>query len=108
MKIYITHWNSEKKSVEVRDYETDFTGHTAAKELQQFLNEKLKSYSAYKLLQIVMDSPNVNWSFYDKLCNERSKLTLPGLLHTGSCGLNISHGSLKARENATDWKLGRL
>ena len=55
-----------------------------------------------------MDSPKVNWSFYDKLCNERSKLTLPGLLHTGSCGMNISHGSLKASENATDWKLGRL
>ena len=54
-----------------------------------------------------MDGPNVNWSFYDKLCDERSKLTLPELLHTGSYGLHILHESFKNGENATDWKLGK-
>ena len=54
-----------------------------------------------------MDGPNVNSSFYDKLSDERSKLTLPELLRTGSCGLHILHGSFKTVENATDWKLGK-
>ena len=54
-----------------------------------------------------MGSPNVNWPFYDKLCDERSKLTLPDLFHTGGCSLHILHGSFKAGENATDWKLGK-
>ena len=41
-------------------------------------------------------------SFYDKLCDERSKLTLPELLHIGSCGLRVLHGSFKTGESATD------
>ena len=71
-------------------------GRTTAKDPQHSFNEKLKSFSESKLLQIVMGSPNVNWYFYDKLCDERSKLTLPDLLHTGRCGLRILHGSFKA------------
>ena len=40
MNIYITCWNSEEKRVEVRYYETNFTGHATAKDLHHFLNEK--------------------------------------------------------------------
>ena len=38
-------------------------GHTTAKDLQHSFSEKLKSFSAPKLLQIGMDSPNVNFFF---------------------------------------------
>ena len=38
MNIYITYGNSEKKRVEVRCYETNFTGHATAKDLQHFWN----------------------------------------------------------------------
>ena len=107
MDIYIIYWNSEGKRVEVRYYETDFMGHTTVQDIQYFFNEKLESLSTSKLLQIGMDGPNVNSSFCDKLSDDRSKLTLPELLHTGSCGLNILHGSFKTAENATDWKLGK-
>ena len=40
MNIYIIYWNSEQKRVEVRYYETNFTGQATAKDLQHFLNEK--------------------------------------------------------------------
>lgn len=76
MDIYITYGNSEEKGVEIRYSETDFMGYTKAKDLQHSFNEKLKSLTISKLLQIGMGSPNLNCSFYDKLCDERSKLTL--------------------------------
>ena len=66
MNIYITYWNSEEKKVEDRYYKTDFIAHTTAKLIQRFFNKKLKFFSVSKLLQIVMDIPNVNWSYYDK------------------------------------------
>ena len=40
MNIYIIYWNSEQKRVEVRYYETNFTGQATAKDLQHFLNDK--------------------------------------------------------------------
>lgn len=52
-----------------------------------------------------MDSPNVNWSFYDKLSNERNEIRLPELPVCNSCGLHILHGSFKTGENQTEWKL---
>ena len=55
-----------------------------------------------------MDSPNVTWSIYNKLNNKRNELTLPELLHTGSCVLHILHGSFKTGENATEWKLAKI
>ena len=36
MNIYITYGNSEEKRIEVRYYETNFTGHATAKDLQHF------------------------------------------------------------------------
>ena len=82
-------------------------GHTTAKDLQYYFNEKLKSHSASELLKSGMDGPNVNWSFYDKLCDQRSKVTRPELVETESCGLHILHGSFKAGKNLTDWKIGK-
>ena len=77
--------DSKEKRVKVRYYETDFIGHTTAKELQYSFNKKLKSFIAFKLLRIGLDGPSVNWSFYGKLCDETSKLTFPDLVQTGSC-----------------------
>ena len=59
--------NSEQKRDKVRNYKTDFIVHKTSKKFPFFLNKKLKSVSACKLLQIVIDSPNINWTFYDKL-----------------------------------------
>lgn len=107
MDIYVTFWNLTAKRVESRYYETEFMGHTTAKDLQNSFNKKMEKFSASKLIQVGMDGPNVNWSFYDKLNEERKELTLPELLHTGSCGLHILHGAFKTGENATEWKLAK-
>ena len=82
----MTFWNSDRKRVESRYFETYF--------LNSF-QSKLELFSAAKLLQVGMDGPNVNWSFYDKLNNEHNELTLPELLHASSFGLHIYMDLLK-------------
>ena len=83
-------------------------GRTTANDPLNSFQSKLEPFSAAKLLQVGMDGSNVNWSFYNKLNNERNELTLPELLHTGSCGLHILHGSFKTGVNATEWKLVKI
>ena len=39
MNIYITYWNSEEKTVAGRYFDTNFMGHTTAKNLQHSFNE---------------------------------------------------------------------
>ena len=68
----------------------------------------MEPFSAAKLLQVGVDGPSVNWSFYDKLNNERNELTLPELLHAVSCSLHILNGSFKTDTNATEWKLAKI
>ena len=108
MDIYVSFWNSDRKRVELRYFETDFMGRTTANDPINSFQSKLEPFSATKLLQVGMDGSNVNWSFYNKLNNERNELTLPELLHTGSCGLLILHGSFKTGVNATEWKLVKI
>ena len=108
MDIHITFWNSDTKRVESRYYDTTFMGHTTANDLKEAFNDKMKPFSASNMLQVGMDGPNVNWLFYDKISNERDNLALPELLHTGSCGLHILHGSFKTGASATDWNLGKI
>ena len=108
MDIYVTFWNSDRKRVESRYFETDFMEHTTANDLLNFFQSKLELFSAAKLVQVGMDGPNVNWSFYDKLNDERNELTLPELFYTGSCGLHILPGSFKTGANATEWKLAKI
>ena len=108
MDIYVTFWNSDRKRIESRYFETDFMGPATANDLLNSFQSKLEPFSASKLLQIGMNSPSVNWSFYNKLNNERNELTLPELLHTGNCGLHILHESIKTSANATEWKLANI
>ena len=42
-------------------------GDTTANDLLNSFRSKLEPFNAAKLLQVGMDVPNVNWSFYDKL-----------------------------------------
>ena len=55
-----------------------------------------------------MDSSNINWYFYEKLCDKSSNLTLTDLLHVGKWGLYILHGLFTAGENATEQKQGKI
>ena len=45
-------------------------------------------------MQISMDGPATNWSFFEKLLQERAESDpdLPMLINLGGCGIHVVHG----------------
>ena len=62
-------------------------------------------------MQISMDGPATNWSFFEKLLQERaeSDLDLPILINLGSCVIHVVHGGfIMSGVEVTGWQLDSL
>lgn len=56
-----------------------------------------KNLNLRNMVELSMDSPNINWVFFDKLFAElKSVDTDPSLINTGSCGLHTIHSAFKS------------
>ena len=88
-------------------YDSQFMGHTTAKDLVLKFKSGLSKLNPGKILQISMDGPNVNWKFYSLICEDRNSqdADLPKLLNIGSCGLHVVHGAFCTGAQSTGWKL---
>ena len=60
------------------------------------------------MVQISMDGPNVNWSLFKKVEEERKLKNLPQLINIGSCALHIVHGAFENGSKQTPWKIKKL
>jgi hypothetical protein len=58
------------------------------------------------IIQVSMDGPNVNWSFFEKLQVKIEKDFSNKLIDVGSCGLHILHNAFKAGISETKWDIG--
>ena len=86
-------------------------GHANAEETfqsMQAVHGKLEL--THNLVQVSMDSPNVNWKTEEiiKEYRERGDPDGPDLTEIGSCGLHVLHGAYGKAQKATDWNLDKL
>ena len=95
-------WHHDK--VHTRYLTSQFIGHAAADDLLQHFNSSTSDLRRSGLLQVSMDGPSVNWSFYDKLGKEMKD----GLLNIGSCGLHVIHGAFQTGARETGWGIDNL
>ena len=64
-----------------------------------------KNLNLRNMVELSMDSPNINWVFFDKLFAElKSVDTDPSLINTGSCGLHTIHSAFKS----VDWDIATV
>lgn len=100
---YIRHWDGDK--VMSRFFDSQFMGHATANDLKKTYEKSTEELSKSDMLQVSMDGPNVNWSFYSKV--EQSLQNNHGvcLINIGSCGLHIIHGAFQRGVESTNWKL---
>ena len=61
-----------------------------------------------KLLQVSVDSPNVNTKFLLDLNEERWDQELSQFVSIANCGIHTVHNAFKNGKNASDWKLKML
>jgi hypothetical protein len=80
-------------------------GHATANDLIEHLVRAVGDLPFGKLVQISMDGPNVNLSFWTKfndiIMAEHSKK----LLNIGTCGLHVLHNSFKLGAESSKWEL---
>ena len=63
----------------------------------------------HNLVQVSMDSPNVNWKTEEiKEYWEHNYPDGPDLTEIGSCGLHVLHGAYGRAQKATHWNLNKL
>ena len=67
--------------------------------------EKCGTMNLSNMIQLSMDGPNVNWSFYQKLMAEVYDDRSRKLIDNGSCGLHVVHNAFRAGFGATGWDL---
>ena len=63
-----------------------------------------------KIIQILMDGPNVNWKSHHDYVTEReaSNPDSTSLIEIRSCALHFVHGSYRTAMDGTGWKLDSL
>ena len=104
MDLHFRYWNESNQRVITRYYGSIFLGHATADIMKAEFMAKCSNLNLNRLLQLSMDGPNVNWSFYNAL-NKEIFGEATKAVDLGSCGLHILHNSFKAGFEQTSWHL---
>lgn len=108
MDFIVRFWDEITKRVETRYFGSEFLKYSNATALKQSFDKALKELDAKKMIQISMDGPNVNWSLFKKVEEERKLNNYPLLINIGSCALHIVHGAFENGSKQTQWNIKKL
>ncbi|CAM4635460.1 unnamed protein product [Leuciscus chuanchicus] len=108
LDVVVRHWSEREGKVVVHYFDSEFLGHTQAEKLLERIKRALSPLNPNKLLQISMDGPAVNWKLLRIFQEDKSQKDpdAPKMIHLGSCGLHVLHGSFQDGERETGWKVG--
>ena len=105
MDIHVRYFDEALNAVSTRYFTSAFLGHATAVLMVEAFMDKCHSLNMTRMIQLSMDGPNVNWSFYKKLMAEVHETDGKRLVDLGSCGLHVVHNAFKAGFEATTWDL---
>ena len=105
MDIVIRFWDSSMNKVCSRYLSLSFMGHSTAEDTMNNFLEASSEMKLCNLVQVSMDSPNVNWSFLEQLSSDLHDGYGATMLFLGSCGLHVINGSLTTGHKAANWKV---
>lgn len=97
MDVHARHFNEKTERVETRYFTSAFLDRAKADDLVVHFRKSMEDLPAQNLLQVSMDGPNVNWSFFKKLqleLNSEPEVDA-SLFDIGSCGLHVIHGAFQ-------------
>ena len=96
MDIHIRFYDETRNAVHTRYMTSAFLGHATAAIMVDAFLDVCRGVNLNRMLQLSMDGPNVNWSFYGKLMAEVHDDRNHSLIDIGSCGLHVVHNAFKA------------
>ena len=95
MDICLHFWDIKATKVTTRYYSSSFLAHATAFNPFDSSTDTLGESMLSKVLQVSMDGPNVNWTFFDMLITELDEKFDPSLLEIGCCSLHVVHGAFQ-------------
>lgn len=108
MDIHLRFWDSSENQVKTKYFDSAFMGHSTAEDLLKEFYTIVKSLNLSKLLQISMDGPSVNWSFYNALQKDLEKEFNCVSANIGTCGLHILNNAFRKGASAADWNISSV
>jgi hypothetical protein len=90
--------NEDNKEVVTQYFNSAFPPKASASDLLSKFKESLSGLPVWKILQVSMDGPNVNWAFLRQLKGNLLSIDpeATDLLELGCCcGLNVIHGAFQ-------------
>ena len=105
MDIHVRFFDDASCEVRTRYFASAFLGHATAAGMVDVFVEKCTALNLSHMIQLSMDGPNVNWSFYSKLMAEVHDDRHRKLIDIGSCGLHVVHNAFKVGFDPTGWDL---
>ena len=106
MDLHARYFNNDKLKVMTRYLTSAFLGHAASSDLLNGFKEASGDDLLYKLLQVSMDGPSVNWKFFTELKNDQQIVDSSSVpLDIGSCGLHVIHGAFQTGHTKVKWKV---
>ena len=105
MDIHIRFFDETRNAVHTRYLTSAFLGHATAANMVDAFLDACRCVNLNRMLQLSMDGPNVNWSFYGKLMAEVHDDSNRKMIDIGSCGLHVVHNAFKAGFEATGWDI---
>ena len=103
LDILVRLWDND--CIQSRFFHSQFLGHASAHNLVEACIESVSVLNVHNIVQISMDGPNVNWSFYNKFENIIQDQCSKTLLPTGSCGLHQIHNAFRFGSSQSDWNI---
>ena len=108
MDICLWFWNEEYNQVEDRYWDSKILGHTTHQHLLDPVHEGFRIFDMAKIVQVLLDGPNVNLKYLEKLKEQTNKLGSPGLIDLGSCNLHIVYAAFKFSAEASGGNFKKL
>lgn len=105
MDIHVRFFDEAKNEVNTRYFNSGFLGHATANLMVAEFTDKCSTLNLMNMIQLSMDGPNVNWSFYEKLMGELYDDQSRKLVDIGSCGLHIIHNAFRAGFDSIPWDI---
>ena len=79
-------------------------GHSTAEDIMNSFLEASSEMKLCNLVQVLVDGPNVKWSFLEQLSSDLYDEYGTTMLFLGSGGLHVINGSLTTGHKAANWK----
>ena len=108
MEILLRYWDNIAKMVKVWFWNSSYLGHATHKDLLEGFNSSVSDLYLSKMIQLLMDGPNVSWKFAWTLSKDRTENRFWDLIDIGSCPLHVINGAFQTGSMASSWNLKKV